>query len=95
MTINDRCTKTVLIRKLTGKEAGPLAEMAIDALAPYKDMIHTITADNGKEFVRHKDIAEIEWKLSQRPRKSVGYLTPLEYFKELFNFAFGSRCTSI
>ena len=57
MTINDRCTKIVLIRKLTGKEAGPLAEMAIDALAPYKDMIHTITADNGKEFARYKDIA--------------------------------------
>lgn len=57
MTINDRCTKIVLIRKLTGKEAGPLAEMAIDALALYKDMIHTITADNGKDFARHKDIA--------------------------------------
>ena len=95
MTINDGCTKIVLIRKLTGKEAGPLAEMAIDALAPYKDMIHTITADNGKEFAKHKDIAEIERKLSQRARKSLGYRTPLEYFKELFNFAFGSRCTSI
>ena len=29
---------------------GPLAEMAIDTLAPYKDMIHTITTDNGKDF---------------------------------------------
>lgn len=34
-----------------------MAEMAIDALAPYKDMIHTKTADNGNEFARHKDIA--------------------------------------
>ena len=57
MTINDRRTQIVLIRKLTGKESGPLAEMAIDALSPYKDMIHTITADNGKVFARHKDIA--------------------------------------
>ncbi|MBR1539521.1 MAG: IS30 family transposase [Bacteroidales bacterium] len=142
MTINDRCTQIVLIRKLTGKEAGPLAEKAIDALAPYKDMIHTITADNGKEFARHKEIAgrlgiqfyfatpyhswerganentnglarqyipkgsdfdlysedyiaEVEWKLNHRPRKSLGYLTPLEYFKKLYNFDFGSRCTSI
>ncbi len=40
-------------------------------------------------------IAEIEWKLNHRPRKSLGYLTPLEYFKKLYNFDFGSRCTSI
>ena len=40
-------------------------------------------------------IAEKEWKLNHRPRKSLGYLTPLEYFKKLYNFDFGSRCTSI
>ena len=28
------------------------------ALLPYKDKIHTITADNGKEFARHKEIAK-------------------------------------
>ena len=100
----------------------------IDTLQPYKNMIHTITADNGKEFARYKEIAkvldvqfffarpyhswerganentnglarqyipkgtdfedltdeyiaEVEWKLNHRPRKSLGYLTPLEYFK--------------
>ena len=58
MTINDRCTKIVFIRRLTGKEADPLARMTIDTLQPYKDMIHTITADNGKEFARHKEIAK-------------------------------------
>lgn len=58
MTINDRCTKIVFIRKLTGKEVDPLARIAIDTLQPYKDMIHTITADNGKEFARHKEIAK-------------------------------------
>ena len=46
-------------------------------------MLHTITADNGKEFARHKEIAEVEWKLNNRPRKSLGYLTPLEYFKKV------------
>ena len=97
--------------------------------------IDTITADNGKEFARHKEIAkgldaefyfarpyhswerganentnglirqyipkgtdfselademlaEIEWKLNHRPRKSLGYRTPLEYCKQLFNFDF-------
>ena len=141
MTTNDRCTHLVLIRKLAGKEAAPLASTAIEALLPYTDKIHTITADNGKEFARHKEIAkgldaefyfarpyhswerganentnglirqyipkgtdfskltdkmieEIEWKLNNRPRKSLGYLTPLEYCKKMFNFDFGSRCTS-
>lgn len=42
-----------------------------------------------------ENIAEIEWKLNHRPRKSLGYLTPLDYFKTLYNFDFGSRCTSI
>lgn len=122
-------------RRLAGKEATQLASMAIEALLPYKDKIHTITADNGKEFARHKEIAkgldaefyfarpyhswerganentnglirqyipkgtdfskltdemlaEIEWKLNHRPRKSLGYRTPLEYCKQLFNFDF-------
>ena len=42
-----------------------------------------------------ENIAEIEWKLNHRPRKSLGYLTPLDYYKKLYNFDFGSRCTSI
>ena len=135
MTTNDRCTHLVLIRRLAGKEASQLASTAIEALLPYKDKIHTITADNGKEFARHKEIAkrldaefylarpyhswerganentnglirqyipkgmdfseltdemlaEIEWKLNHRPRKSLGYRTPLEYCKQLFNFDF-------
>ncbi len=135
MTTNDRCTHLVLIRRLAGKEAAPLASTAIEALLPYKDIIHTITADNGKEFARHKEIAkgldaefyfarpyhswerganentnglirqyipkgtdfskltyemlaEIEWKLNHRPRKSLGYRTPLEYCKQLFIFDF-------
>lgn len=129
MTTNDRCTQFVLIRRLEGKEATPLAKAAVEALS----ILHTITADNGKEFARHKEIAqklvvqfyfarpyhswerganentnglirqyipkgkdfstltdefirEVEWKLNNRPRKSLGYLTLLEYFKKMFNF---------
>ena len=119
MTTNDRCTHLVLIRRLAGKEATPLASTAIEALLPYKDKIHTITADNGKEFARpyhtwerganentnglirqyipkgtdfskltDEMLAEFEWKLNHRPRKSLGYRTPLEYFKQMFNFDF-------
>ena len=28
------------------------------SIAPIKDLIHTITADNGKEFAKHQEIAE-------------------------------------
>ena len=35
-----------------------------------------------------KMLAEIGWKLNHRPRKSLGYRTPLEYCKQLFNFVF-------
>ena len=58
VTINDRLTSKVWIRKLSGKDAAPLALKTIEALQPVKDLIHTITADNGKEFAKHQEIAE-------------------------------------
>lgn len=57
LTINDRLTSKVWIRKLTGKDAVDLANKAIETLLPYKHMIKTITADNGKEFAEHIKIA--------------------------------------
>ena len=51
-------TSKVWIRKLSGKDAAPLALKTIEALQPIKDLIHTITADNGKEFAKHQEIAE-------------------------------------
>ena len=44
----------------------------------------------GTDFSELTDemFARIEWKLNQRPRKSLGYRTPLEYCKQLFNFGF-------
>ena len=46
------------------------------------------------DMYSEENIAEIEWKLNHRPRKSLAYLTLWEYFKKLCNFDFGSRCTS-
>ena len=56
VTINDRLTSKVWIRKLSGKDAVPLALKTIEALQPIKDLIHTITADNGKEFEKHQKL---------------------------------------
>lgn len=57
LTINDRATSRVWIRKLSGKEAVPLAKKTTSALRKVKHLIHTITADNGKEFAKHEEIA--------------------------------------
>ena len=58
LTINDRATSIVWIRKLSGKEATPLAKETKSALRKVKHLIHTITADNGKEFAKHEEIAQ-------------------------------------
>ncbi len=58
LTINDRLTGRVWIRKLQGKEAVPVAKVTTWALRRIKDLIHTITADNGKEFAKHEEIAQ-------------------------------------
>jgi transposase, IS30 family len=58
LTINDRANGRVKVRKLEGKDAEKLAEKAIEALQDWKGDLHTITADNGKEFASHQKIAE-------------------------------------
>lgn len=57
VTINDRASSKLWMRKLIGKEAVPLAEKTVDTLRPVQNLIHTITADNGKEFAKHGQIA--------------------------------------
>ena len=42
---------------LSGKEA-ILLKIIVWALRKSKKPIHTITADNGKEFAKHEDIAQ-------------------------------------
>ena len=58
LTINDRVTSRVWIQKLSGKEAIPVAKITAWALSKVKNLIHTITADNGKEFAKHEEIEQ-------------------------------------
>ncbi len=58
LTINDRWSSFVWIRKLNGKNAEELAEMATKTLEKIKLLLHTITGDNGKEFAHHQTIAQ-------------------------------------
>ncbi len=57
LTINDQVTGLVWIRLLSGKEANPLMEATVNTLKPFMNQIHTITADNGKEFSFYEKIA--------------------------------------
>jgi IS30 family transposase len=112
--------------KLNGKDADELAMKVVEILRPHAHWIHTITADNGKEFADHKKIAQqigidfyfakpyhswerganentnglirqyfpksssfesitnndiqyVQHKLNNRPRKKLGFLTPIEF----------------
>jgi len=58
VTINDRATGLVRIRKVATKEADIVAQATIEALKEFENSIHTITADNGKEFAQHAKISK-------------------------------------
>jgi IS30 family transposase len=60
VTIIERSTNMLFMRKLNkGKEAKALAEVAIQLLRPFKDIIKTITTDNGSEFASHERISRV------------------------------------
>jgi IS30 family transposase len=58
LTINDRATGMLWMKKLDGKDAIKLAEATNELLADYRPFLKTITADNGKEFAAHQLIAQ-------------------------------------
>ena len=55
VTLVDRMSKLVLIQKVSRKTAVAVGDAISARLAPYP--VHTITADNGKEFARHETMA--------------------------------------
>lgn len=58
LSINDRMTGLLKIRKITSKDASQVAQKIVQALTDWKPLLHTGTADNGKEFAQHKAIRE-------------------------------------
>ena len=130
VTLTERRSQLVKIRKAACRRADQINQAIIDALRPLAICSHTLTVDNGKEFSGHRDIrnetgidvyfadpyaswqrglneqinglirqycpkgaslehltdeevAMIEDKLNNRPRKTLGYRTPIEVFCEL------------
>jgi IS30 family transposase len=59
VTIIERSTNMLFMRKLNkGKDAKALAETVIHLLKPFKNIIKTITTDNGTEFACHERISQ-------------------------------------
>lgn len=57
VTINDRASGMLLMRKVPRKGSALVARAVIEALRPWKPLLHTATSDNGKEFADHQLIA--------------------------------------
>ncbi len=58
VTVVERKSSFILIRKLKGKNASELAKETIRLMMPYKELVHSITSDNGLEFAYHEYIAQ-------------------------------------
>jgi IS30 family transposase len=58
VTINDRATGMLKMKKLKSKDADQLAKETIALLKEWKPFLKTITSDNGKEFAAHETISK-------------------------------------
>ena len=58
LTINDRASGILKMRKVPSKESKVVSRAIIEELKDWRPYIKTITADNGKEFADHKNVAE-------------------------------------
>ncbi|WP_261872596.1 IS30 family transposase [Vibrio rarus] len=57
VTLLERQTRFYLTQKVPSKSAKDVTNATIAMLMPYKAFVHTITADNGREFAGHEEIA--------------------------------------
>jgi len=58
VTIVERKTLYTLVARVNGKRADWVTQATIQLLEPFKDRLHSITADNGKEFSYHEQITK-------------------------------------
>jgi IS30 family transposase len=57
VTLIDRKSRFALLSKVEQRTADQVSHAMIDLLLPVSDRLHTITADNGKEFAEHERVA--------------------------------------
>jgi transposase, IS30 family len=58
VTIVERVTKFTVSAQVNSKSADDVTRATIKLLKPFQDIVHTITADNGKEFAYHEKISK-------------------------------------
>ena len=58
LTINDRATGLLFMKKIESKDSEIVRSATIDLLKEYQPYLRTITSDNGKEFAKHKSISK-------------------------------------
>ena len=58
VTVVERDTKFTVSKEVNSKCAEDVTRATIELLKPYEAAVHTITADNGKEFAYHEKISE-------------------------------------
>jgi IS30 family transposase len=58
VTINDRASGVLKMRKVKSKQAPVVARAINEMLDEWIPFIHTITSDNGKEFANHASISQ-------------------------------------
>jgi IS30 family transposase len=58
VTIVERVTNFTVSAQVDSNSVNNVTEATIALLTPLKDVVHTITADNGKEFAHHEKISK-------------------------------------
>jgi len=58
VSLTERKSRYTLIQMVKRKTAQCVTDAIIHLLAPFSEQVHTLTADNGKEFADHKTIAD-------------------------------------
>ena len=59
VTLVDRKSLYTLIEPVERKRADYVKDRIIESMSVYKERVHTITFDNGKEFAEHEEMANI------------------------------------
>jgi len=53
----DRASRHTILELLASRAAAPVTEALLRHLGPHRDRVHTMTADNGKEFAGHREVS--------------------------------------
>jgi IS30 family transposase len=58
VSLTERKSRLALLAKVERKTADQVSASIVRLLRPHKDLVHTLTSDNGKEFAQHKEMAK-------------------------------------